>query len=98
MSRQIPSRRHASLRLSSGDATALITGDAIHHPLQCAEPGLAFVSDADPDMAAATRASMLQLATASETLVIGTHFPTVPGGHVAADGPVWRFTPELGRS
>jgi glyoxylase-like metal-dependent hydrolase (beta-lactamase superfamily II) len=88
---------HASLWLTSGGATALITGDAIHHPVQCAEPGLAFVADADPDRTAATRASMLREATTSEALVLGTHFPTVPGGHVAADGPVWRFTPDLGR-
>ncbi len=87
---------HASLWLTSGDATALLTGDIIHHPVQCAEPGLSFVSDADTELARATREVALAAAIDADALVLGTHFPTLPGGRIAANGAVWRFEPEPG--
>jgi glyoxylase-like metal-dependent hydrolase (beta-lactamase superfamily II) len=89
---------HASLWLTSGDATALLTGDIIHHPVQCAEPALSFVSDADAVLARATRETTLTAAVDAGALVLGTHFPTLPGGRLAAEGRVWRFTPEPGHT
>ena len=87
---------HASLWLTSGDSTALLTGDILHHPVQLAEPGLSFVSDADPELARATRDATLTTAAADDALVLGTHFPTLPGGRLAAAGDAWRFVPEPG--
>ena len=87
---------HASLWLTSGGSTALLTGDVIHHPVQCAEPGLSFVSDGDTELARATRGAALAAAAADGALVLGTHFPTLPGGRVTAAGDVWRFVPEPG--
>lgn len=89
---------HASLWLTSGDATALLTGDILHHPVQCAEPALSFVVDADRVLAQATRETALAAAADADALVLGTHFPTLPGGRMTADGPAWRFLPEPGTS
>ncbi|MBE0621775.1 MAG: MBL fold metallo-hydrolase, partial [Burkholderiales bacterium] len=38
---------HVSVRISSQGAEAVITGDLMHHPLQCAEPDLANNFDVD---------------------------------------------------
>jgi glyoxylase-like metal-dependent hydrolase (beta-lactamase superfamily II) len=87
---------HASLWLTSGGRTALLTGDVIHHPVQCAEPGLSFVSDTDRVLARATREVALGEAVGQDALMLGTHFPTLPAGRVVVDGDVWRFVPEPG--
>lgn len=87
---------HASLWIESAGAAALLTGDAILHPVQCARPDLAFVSDADTDLACATRSDLLATAAAADALVFGAHFPTEPGGRVAAAADAWRFVVEPG--
>jgi glyoxylase-like metal-dependent hydrolase (beta-lactamase superfamily II) len=92
---------HASLWLDGGERPVLITGDALHHPVQCAEPDIDFVSDADPATARATRRRLLAEAVDAGAVVFGTHFPTSPAGTVAPapDGEAgWRFTPVPGRT
>jgi glyoxylase-like metal-dependent hydrolase (beta-lactamase superfamily II) len=85
---------HVSLWIESGGESALITGDFLHHPVQCAEPSWAEVADHDVDLARATRRRMLARAAARGALFIGTHFGTHPAGRVVADGDVWRFLPQ----
>jgi glyoxylase-like metal-dependent hydrolase (beta-lactamase superfamily II) len=87
---------HASLWLTSGTDLALVTGDVLHHPVQCAEPALSFVSDDDPATAEATRRATLAAAVDTGAFVLGTHFPTEPGGRVVVDGAAWRFVAERG--
>lgn len=91
---------HASLWIESEGERALLTGDLIHHPVQCAEPALAFVSDDDPALALATRNGMLRRLADEDVLAFGTHFPTAPAGRVVpvpADGgghgDAWAFDP-----
>jgi glyoxylase-like metal-dependent hydrolase (beta-lactamase superfamily II) len=88
---------HASLLVESAGERALITGDAIHHPLQLAETSLSF-GDADLALASRTRADLLRSASGDQRLVFGTHFPTHPMGRVVADGEGWRFEPEPGEA
>jgi len=90
---------HVSVWVASEGEVALLTGDFLHHPVQCAEPSWAEVGDEDPDRARTTRRRILQQAADEHALVLGTHFPTHPAGHVvpAPDGApgtaAWRFTP-----
>lgn len=84
---------HTSLWIESDGGSALITGDVIHHPLQCAEPAVAFVSDHDAEHARATRQALLAAAAESGVLMLGTHFPTRPAGTVVAEAGAWRFNP-----
>jgi glyoxylase-like metal-dependent hydrolase (beta-lactamase superfamily II) len=86
---------HASLWVESAGTRALITGDFIHHPVQCAAPTVGFVADADPAQAQATRLAMLRRLADEAPLTLGTHFPTAPAGHVVAgDGTgTWAFRP-----
>ena len=87
---------HASLWIESAGARALLTGDAIHHPVQCALPDLAFVSDHEPALARTTRMDLLAEAAAEDAVVFGAHFPTEPGGRLTPTTDAWLFVPEPG--
>lgn len=84
---------HVSLWIESEGEVALVSGDFLHHPLQCAEPHLAEIGDADVEGARATRRRMLSAAVASDALFLGTHFPTAPAGRIVAAGDAFRFDP-----
>lgn len=84
---------HVSLWVESRGETALVTGDFLHHPVQCAEPGWAEVGDENPEQARETRRRLLRTAADQGALVLGTHFPTHPAGRFVASGETWRFVP-----
>jgi glyoxylase-like metal-dependent hydrolase (beta-lactamase superfamily II) len=85
---------HVSLWIHSGGERALITGDFLHNPVQCARPDWNEIGDEDGDAALATRRRMLARAAETGALVLGTHFSSRPGGRVVTDGDAWRFVPE----
>lgn len=82
---------HVSVRIDSGGAAAVITGDLMHHPVQCAEPEWASNFDNDPGEARSTRRAFLSRYADGRTLVLGTHFATPTGGRLLAEGGAWRF-------
>jgi glyoxylase-like metal-dependent hydrolase (beta-lactamase superfamily II) len=82
---------HVSVRITSKGETALITGDAIHHPCQMARPDWGSVSDWDRGQAERTRRELLSGCEAHGSLLIGSHFAGDPTGRVCRDGAVWRF-------
>ncbi len=82
---------HVSVRIASRGEEAVITGDLMHHPVQCAEPGWANRFDVDPDAARRTRRAFLERYADRPVLVLGTHFATPTGGRIVCDGAVWRF-------
>ncbi len=79
------------MRIRSGSEEAVITGDLMHHPVQCAHPGWASRFDVDPEAARATRRAFLEDNADRRVLVLGTHFATPTGGLVVRDGDAWRF-------
>ena len=84
---------HVSVRIVSHGEEAVITGDLMHHPVQCAEPDWANRFDVDPAAARRTRRAFLERHADRPVLVLGTHFATPTGGRVVRDGAVWRFQP-----
>ena len=70
----------------------MITGDLMHHPVQCAETGWASNFDFDADAARATRRTFLEKYQDGKVLVLGTHFAAPTGGYVKSDGKTHRFT------
>ena len=84
---------HVSVRIASQGMEAVITGDLMHHPVQCAEPSWASRFDVDPEAARATRRAFLERHADRPVLVLGTHFATPTGGRVVRDGASWRFVP-----
>ena len=82
---------HVSVVLASQGREAIITGDAIHHPVQIARPELYTIADATPEAAIATRRDILRDAEESGRLLIGTHFSEPTAGFVEKDGDTYQF-------
>jgi glyoxylase-like metal-dependent hydrolase (beta-lactamase superfamily II) len=82
---------HVSVRIVSRGEEAVITGDLMHHPVQCAEPGWASRFDVDAGAARRTRMEFLVRHADRPVLVLGTHFATPTAGRIVRDGTVFRF-------
>ena len=80
-----------SVRISSKGEEAVITGDLMHHPVQCEEPGWSSNFDADADAARKTRREFLEKYKDGKTLVLGTHFAAPTSGKVASEGGSFRL-------
>ena len=82
---------HVSVRIESDGQWAVITGDLMHHPIQCSEPDRIVNFDHDRELARSTRRHFLACCARDRTLVFGTHFAPPTAGHVVAAGETWRF-------
>ncbi|MET9499418.1 MBL fold metallo-hydrolase [Streptomyces sp. NPDC006552] len=85
---------HIAVELSSHGATAVITGDCVHHPVQLAHPAIGACVDIDPVRSEATRRALLASLAGTDTLVLGTHFaPPTAGRVVAHEGADYHLSP-----
>ena len=82
---------HCSVHISSEGRDAVITGDLMHHPVQCAEPDREGNFDGDKPLACRTRREFLERYADGHSLVIGSHFSDPTAGRVVRDGASWRF-------
>ena len=82
---------HVSLRIESAGREAVITGDLMHHPIQCAEPELRSNFDDDPAMARDTRRVFCARYADRDVTVLGTHFGAPTAGRLVTRGEAWRF-------
>lgn len=73
---------HVSVQISSDQGAVVISGDAIHSPVQCLRPDWSCVSDVDRATAAKSRRSLLEMVCESHCRLIGSHFPLPSVGHV----------------
>lgn len=85
---------HVSVHISSKGESAVITGDMMHTPLQCAEPHMSTMACLDGEGAARTRRDFLSRYSDKPVLVIGSHFPNPTAGWIVRDGANWRFSVE----
>lgn len=84
---------HIAVELTSHGATALITGDCIHHPLQLAHPGIGACVDIEPERSELSRRALLGSLAGTQTLVLGTHFAPPTAGRVVAHEGAFRLAP-----
>jgi glyoxylase-like metal-dependent hydrolase (beta-lactamase superfamily II) len=84
---------HVSLWIESNGEAGLISGDFLHHPVQCAEPSWREIADEDPDQARHTRRRMLARSAHLGALFVGTHFAARSAGRVRVHGDAFRFEP-----
>jgi glyoxylase-like metal-dependent hydrolase (beta-lactamase superfamily II) len=82
---------HVSVRLRSRGEQAVVTGDLMHHPVQCAHPEWPSSADYDPAQARRTREEFLRGSERSGVKVFGTHFASPTAGRVVRDGASFRF-------
>lgn len=82
---------HVSVRLVSGGADAVITGDLMHHPVQVAEPEWQSSFDTDPVEACRTRRAFCERYADRPVTVLGTHFHHPTAGRIVSHRDAWRF-------
>lgn len=83
---------HVSVRISSQGAEAMIGGDVLHHPLQCAYPEWQSQYEVDPELSRRTRRAFLERYAGSGTLIVPAHFPTPAAGYIIRHGDAFRFS------
>lgn len=82
---------HYSVKLSSGGQDAIVTGDLIHSPLQCACTHLHARPDVDPAQGLATRNAFMDRYAETDTLIAATHFPSPSFGHLTRAGDAFAY-------
>jgi glyoxylase-like metal-dependent hydrolase (beta-lactamase superfamily II) len=65
---------HVAVLIQSGGQQAVITGDAVHHPIQLLAPELVTVADADEDQATRSRLALIDRVIDTGAMLLGTHF------------------------
>ena len=73
---------HLAVVVSSGDARALLLGDAVTCPVQLDETDWGSMGDVDPDLARRTRQRMWDELESSGSPGVGAHFPDLRFGRV----------------
>ncbi|WP_020494781.1 MBL fold metallo-hydrolase [Sciscionella marina] len=82
---------HSAVEIRDAGDAALLTGDAIHHPVQIARPELGSHVDVDPALTLRTRRELLARAARDSVLMLGAHFPDPSGGRVITEGAGYRL-------
>ena len=82
---------HVAIRLASRGDEAVMCGDLMHFPIQCAHPEWKTDFDDDPVMACRTRRRFLEQSSESGAKVMTAHFPSPSVGHVRPKGEAFRF-------
>jgi glyoxylase-like metal-dependent hydrolase (beta-lactamase superfamily II) len=82
---------HFAIRISSKGQDAVITGDLVHHPIQCKYPEWDDVADSDGAQAKKTRREFFSRYADSNVLVFGTHFGGTSAGKFVKKGDAFEF-------
>jgi len=86
------SPHHCCIDIRSKGQHAVVTGDLMHHALQCREPHWSTIFDTDREMAEKSRRNFLGKVAGTSTLLLPIHFPSPTVGRIAADGERFRYT------
>jgi glyoxylase-like metal-dependent hydrolase (beta-lactamase superfamily II) len=82
---------HCCVNIFSRGQTAVVTGDMMHHAIQCRELDWSPGVDWDPKEAAVSRRRFLSSVADTNTLLLPIHFPAPTVGLVMADGDRFHY-------
>jgi glyoxylase-like metal-dependent hydrolase (beta-lactamase superfamily II) len=85
------SPHHCCVDIRSRGQHAVVTGDLMHHVLQCREPIWSTIFDTDKRVAEQSRRKFLAQVADTGTLILPIHFPHPTTGRVARDGERFRY-------
>ena len=85
------SPHHCCVNIFSKGQRAVVTGDMMHHALQCRDPELSTVFDTDPKQAARSRRSFLASVADTDTIILPIHFPSPTAGRIEGDGDRFHY-------
>jgi len=77
---------HVAVLIESNGESAVISGDALHHPCQIAHPEWGTPFDSDTEQANKSRRELLERFADTDTAFIGAHFPEPVAGKITRDG------------
>lgn len=81
------------VNLRSGDATAVVLGDSIHHPLQLKRPDWSCMACEDKVLSATTRKSLVERYADTDTVMAPAHFAAPSPCRFVAEGDAFGFVP-----
>lgn len=82
---------HCGLHVAGGGLRGLMTGDAIHHPIQLGKPDWYCTADVDPATSSATRRALVEDYADTDMVLLTGHFPGRTAGRIASDPAGARF-------
>jgi len=82
---------HCCVNICSRDQRAVVTGDMMHHALQCREPDWSTVFDFDREQAARSRRRLLGQLADTGAFALPIHFPSPTVGLVTVDGDRFHY-------
>ncbi len=82
---------HCCVNIHSKGQRAVVTGDLMHHALQCREPDWSTVFCWDPALAAQSRRRFLHSVADTDTVILPVHFPSPTAGRIEADGGRFKY-------
>ncbi|MCW3476694.1 MBL fold metallo-hydrolase [Limobrevibacterium gyesilva] len=82
---------HCCINIRSKGLRAVVTGDLMHHALQCREPDWSTVFCWDPAVAAQSRRRFLESVADTDTVILPVHFPSPTAGRIEADGARFHY-------
>ena len=82
---------HCCVNIFSRGQRATVTGDMMHHALQCREPDWSTIFCFDPVQAAQSRRRFLASVADTDTIILPVHFPAPTAGRIEADGTRFRY-------
>ena len=80
------SPRHMCVNITSKGQRAVVTGDMMHHALQCREPEWSTIFDTDRAEAAQSRRTFLARVADTSTFILPIHFPSPTVGLIKPHG------------
>ena len=82
---------HVCVEIRSGGADCVMSGDLMHHALQCAEPDWSSCFCVDPAHSRRTRREFLARYEGTPVRIMPAHFVTPTAGTIVRAGNAWRF-------
>ena len=82
---------HVCLHITGGGRDAVLSGDLMHPPVQCAEPDWCSGFCVDVAHSQRTRRAFLDRYAETDALIMPAHFPTPTAGRIERAGDAWRF-------
>ncbi len=82
---------HLGLMIHGGGSRGLITGDAIHHPVQLPRPDWYCTSDIDPALGTETRRALIERYADTDLTLLSGHFAGATAGRIVSQGGTIRF-------
>ena len=82
---------HMGLRISGSGGQGLITGDAIHHPIQLPRPDWFCASDLDPAQSTRTRRDLIERYADTDLVLLSGHFAGTTAGRIVSRNGGVRF-------